>query len=228
MKHTLLLSLLLNIFLLAEESPFNRTFEEIEHEERYIIIALAKFQKKQLEIQQKEKREAQAKRAYLARQKQKREEQIAKETRERIRLQEQKAHEEREKIRLAQEKYLKEHHITAHIDKKSQKMYVYEGKDLIYLWKVSTAKKGYNTPLGKYKPQYIQKMHYSKQYENAPMPYSIFFREGGYAIHGTTSVHRLGSPASHGCVRLHTQNAKSLYQLIRKYGMDNTTITITN
>jgi lipoprotein-anchoring transpeptidase ErfK/SrfK len=68
-------------------------------------------------------------------------------------------------------------------------------------------------------------MHYSSKYENAPMPHSVFFR-GGYAIHGTPYIKRLGRRASHGCVRLHPANAARLYKLVLIYGFDNTRITI--
>jgi lipoprotein-anchoring transpeptidase ErfK/SrfK len=116
--------------------------------------------------------------------------------------------------------------ITAHIDLSDQRINVYKGKTLLHRWKVSTARRGYITPVGAYKPLYMQKMHYSKKYHNSPMPYSIFFK-GGYAIHGTGSLRRLGRIASHGCVRLHPKHAKSLYALVKQYGKENTTITIT-
>ena len=71
----------------------------------------------------------------------------------------------------------------------------------------------------------MHKMWYSSKYENAPMPYSIFFH-GGYAIHGTTDVKHLGHVASHGCVRLHPDNAKMLYDLVQEYGMGNTDVVL--
>lgn len=94
-----------------------------------------------------------------------------------------------------------------------------------YQWDVSTGKKGYRTPQGSYQPTRMHREYYSRKYDNAPMPYSIFFR-GGYAIHGTSHVSALGSPASHGCVRLQTSNAKLLYSLVREHGRDNTSIRI--
>lgn len=84
-----------------------------------------------------------------------------------------------------------------------------------YQWPVSTARKGYNTPTGTFYPHSLQPMHYSKKFNNAPMPYSIFF-DSGYAIHGTSDVNHLGRPASHGCVRLRTDNAKTLYGLVQR------------
>jgi hypothetical protein len=48
--------------------------------------------------------------------------------------------------------------------------------------------------------------HRSRKYDNAPMPYAVFFN-GGYAVHATFDLKRLGRPASHGCIRLHPENA---------------------
>lgn len=92
-------------------------------------------------------------------------------------------------------------------------------------WAVSTARRGYRTPVGRFKPYLLHKMHYSSIYENAPMPHSIFFL-GGYAIHGTLEVRNLGRPVSHGCVRLAPSNASALFGLVQRHKMQNTTITI--
>jgi lipoprotein-anchoring transpeptidase ErfK/SrfK len=92
-----------------------------------------------------------------------------------------------------------------------------------YQWPVSTARKGYYTPTGTFHPYSLQLMHYSKKYDNAPMPNSIFF-SGGYAIHATPHVGNLGRPASHGCVRLHPTNAATLYEIVKHD--PNTTIRI--
>jgi lipoprotein-anchoring transpeptidase ErfK/SrfK len=94
-----------------------------------------------------------------------------------------------------------------------------------YEWNVSTGRKGYNTPRGVFQPYHMAKMHYSRKYDNAPMPNSIFFLDG-YAIHATEDLKRLGRPASHGCIRLHPQNAKWLYRIVSEYGKENTTILI--
>lgn len=122
-------------------------------------------------------------------------------------------------------KTTKKQHITAYVDISKQRMKVFKGKKLLYVWRVSTARKGYKTATGTYKAQRIQKMHYSSLYHNSPMPYTIFYH-GNYAIHGTRSVRKLGRPASHGCVRLHTKNAKKLYALVRKNGKNNMSIKI--
>jgi hypothetical protein len=58
------------------------------------------------------------------------------------------------------------------------------------------------------------------------MPHSIFFN-GGFAIHGSYEVGRLGRPASHGCIRLHPSNAAALYALVKQHGSGDTTIRVT-
>ena len=94
-------------------------------------------------------------------------------------------------------------------------------------WKVSTARDGYYTPRGTWRPFALRKVYYSRKYDNAPMPNSIFFY-GGYAIHATYYTKQLGLPASHGCIRLHPSNAAKLYSLVQKHGMGATRIAITN
>lgn len=102
------------------------------------------------------------------------------------------------------------------IDITTQRMHVTSSRGS-YTWKVSTGRGKYTTPRGNYRPTIMKRMHYSRKYDNSPMPYSIFFR-GGYAIHGTKSVRALGRPASHGCVRLSTRNAAKLFRLVKREG----------
>jgi lipoprotein-anchoring transpeptidase ErfK/SrfK len=111
------------------------------------------------------------------------------------------------------------------VDRSEQIMRVYVEDRLHYVWPVSTGRRGYSTPTGSYRPYSLKRMHYSSRYDDAPMPYSIFYR-GGYAIHGTYAVGRLGSPASHGCVRLHMSNARELFGIVREFGQDQTQIVI--
>lgn len=94
-----------------------------------------------------------------------------------------------------------------------------------YRWDVSTGRAGYTTPAGRYQPIRMHEKWYSRKYDNAPMPYAIFFN-GGYAIHGTTDLRNLGSVASHGCVRLHPENAATLFSLVKEIGSENTIIRI--
>jgi lipoprotein-anchoring transpeptidase ErfK/SrfK len=116
--------------------------------------------------------------------------------------------------------------LVAHVDISSQTMTIKSGGRVTHVWRVSTARAGYYTPRGTFRPQRLNRMWYSRKYDNSPMPYSVFFR-GGYAIHGTGAVRQLGTPASHGCVRLHTSNAATLFSMIRQVGSRNAKIVIT-
>jgi hypothetical protein len=94
-----------------------------------------------------------------------------------------------------------------------------------YRFAVSTGRAGYGTPNGTYHPQRLAASWFSKLYYNSPMPHSIFF-SGGYAIHGSYEINRLGGPASHGCIRLHPANAATLFALVKSEGMAATTIVV--
>jgi len=115
--------------------------------------------------------------------------------------------------------------ILARVDISEQRMEVFIDGWPRYSWPVSTARRGYVTPVGVYTAKRLEVMWYSRKYEMSPMPHSIFFN-GGYAIHGTYYVKRLGTPASHGCVRLHPDNAATLYSLVRANGMESTQIVV--
>ncbi len=105
--------------------------------------------------------------------------------------------------------------IVAKVDVSQQVMRVYVNGKRYYTWRVSTGRRGYHTPRGSYRPTFMKRMHYSSKYNNSPMPWSIFFK-GGYAIHGTNYIKRLGRPASHGCIRLHPAAARELYRLVNR------------
>ena len=111
------------------------------------------------------------------------------------------------------------------ISKRHQMMQV-DTDEGSYQFPVSTARKGYYTPTGTFHPYSLQPMHYSRKYDNVPMPHSIFF-SGGYAIHATPHVGALGRPASHGCVRLSPADAAFLYNIV-KHDREGTTIRIIN
>ncbi|MGB2932241.1 MAG: L,D-transpeptidase [Methyloceanibacter sp.] len=117
--------------------------------------------------------------------------------------------------------------VTANISLSTQRMNVFVDGKARYSWPVSTARRGYRTPTGTFKPQSLKVWHRSTIYHGSPMPHSIFFK-GGYAIHGSYETKSLGRPASHGCVRLHPSNAAQLFSLVRQYGSSNTVIKISN
>ena len=93
------------------------------------------------------------------------------------------------------------------VDKDNQQMTVAVDGVERYRWPVSSGLPSYETPNGSFRAFRMEADHYSKEFDDAPMPHSIFFTKIGHAIHGTDSVNRLGSPASHGCVRLSRANA---------------------
>jgi len=113
------------------------------------------------------------------------------------------------------------------IDKSTQLMTVEQDGRPLYQWPVSTGKAGYDTPNGKFKAFRMERDHFSKEWDDAPMPFSIFFTPKGHAIHGSFDVKRLGSPASHGCVRLAPANAEKLFALVEQEGVLNTTVVLT-
>jgi lipoprotein-anchoring transpeptidase ErfK/SrfK len=115
--------------------------------------------------------------------------------------------------------------VDVRIDLSKQKMEVIVVGYHEFTWDISTARRGYRTPTGDFRINWMTSMHYSEQYDMSPMPHAIFFNKG-IAIHGTEEIKRLGQPASHGCVRLHPENARILYQLVEIYGMGNTKISV--
>ena len=117
--------------------------------------------------------------------------------------------------------------VRVRVDKSSQTMTVAVDGWVQHRWPVSTAKRGYYTPTGSWRPFRLEPNWYSRKYDNAPMPNSIFFT-GGYAIHGTVHVSQLGRPPSRACIPLHPAPARDLFALVRQYGMKNTRISITN
>jgi hypothetical protein len=116
--------------------------------------------------------------------------------------------------------------VVVTIDKSTQRMSVAVDGATRYSFAVSTGRAGFGTPNGTYHPERLARTWFSKKYYNSPMPHSIFFH-GGFAIHGSYEISRLGGPASHGCVRLHPSNAATLYALVQHEGTENTRIVIT-
>ena len=112
------------------------------------------------------------------------------------------------------------------IDKASQTMTVLLDGVQHYEWPVSTGLRGYTTPSGTYTARSMNKIWYSRQWDNAPMPHAVFFTKDGHAIHGTYEVNRLGKPASHGCVRLSPENAATLFALVEETGLKNTQVVL--
>jgi hypothetical protein len=115
--------------------------------------------------------------------------------------------------------------VVVTVDKSAQRLSVSVDGTPRYEWPVSTARMGYNTPNGSYRPERLARKWFSSKYDWSPMPYSIFFH-GGYAIHGSYEISHLGRPASHGCIRLHPANAAVLFRLVQE-NMRDTRIVVT-
>jgi hypothetical protein len=117
--------------------------------------------------------------------------------------------------------------VSITIDKDAQMMTVAVDGVARYQWPVSTGNPSHETPNGSFRTFRMEEDHYSKEFDDAPMPHSIFFTKIGHAIHGTDSEGKLGIPVSHGCVRLSRANATTLYALVQQQGVLNTTVTLT-
>ena len=115
--------------------------------------------------------------------------------------------------------------LVARISLASQTMTVSENGIVLHEWQVSTARRGYVTPQGSWSAKWLSRNHRSRKYNDAPMPFAVFFN-GGYAVHATFDLKRLGRPASHGCVRLHPRNAAAFFTLASQAGLNNTRIII--
>src|SRR6516165_8323454 len=117
--------------------------------------------------------------------------------------------------------------VVINIDKTKQEMTVLVDGVEKYHWPVSTGRAGYSTPSGTYTTTSMNEIWYSKQWDNSPMPHSIFFMKDGHAVHGSYEVKNLGKPASHGCVRISPENATTLYALVEENGLANTQVVLT-
>lgn len=117
------------------------------------------------------------------------------------------------------------HEVVARVDISDQTMHVYVDNQLRYIWWVSTGLGGHSTPTGSWNAYWLSPNHRSSIYNNAPMPWSVFFN-GNYAVHGTTAVDNLGQPASHGCIRLHPDHAAIFFALTETVGLNEALVMV--
>ena len=115
--------------------------------------------------------------------------------------------------------------VVVSVDKSTQRMSVSVNGVTRYVWEVSTGRENFGTPTGVLVPERVAPIWFSRKYYNSPMPHSIFFYRG-FAIHGSYEISKLGGPASHGCIRLHPQNAAVLYSLVEQQGPGATSIIV--
>src|SRR5580698_390430 len=116
--------------------------------------------------------------------------------------------------------------IDISIDKNAQQMTVAVDGATKYTWPVSTGRSGYDTPNGTFKINRMDADHFSQEWDNAPMPHTMFFDLHGHAIHGFFDVKHLGLAVSHGCVRLAPEHAAILFDLVKAEGMANTSVSV--
>jgi hypothetical protein len=117
--------------------------------------------------------------------------------------------------------------VLVRVDKSAQVMTVTVDGEQRYAWKVSTGMADYDTPQGEFQAFRMERDHFSREWDDAPMPYSIFFTQEGHAIHGSFDVKHLGRPASHGCVRLTKEHAGILFDLVKEQGLKATRVVLT-
>src|SRR5476651_2022289 len=118
--------------------------------------------------------------------------------------------------------------VLVRVDKAAQIMTVTVDGEQRYAWPVSTGMADYDTPAGDFQAFRMERDHFSKEWDDAPMPYSIFFTPDGHAIHGSLETRRLGKAVSHGCIRLDPRNAAVLYDLVTAEGLGKTEVIVTN
>lgn len=117
--------------------------------------------------------------------------------------------------------------LAINVDKSRQQMTVALNGETLFVWPVSTGAAGHDTPSGTFTPFRLEKDHFSKEWDDAPMPHSVFFTRNGHAIHGSTHLKAMGTPASHGCVRLEPKNAAVLFDLVKQEGLNKVRVSIT-
>ncbi len=115
-------------------------------------------------------------------------------------------------------------HLRILVDKDAQRMIVVVDGVKRHSWPISTGRTDQPTPNGRFRPLTFVRHEHSRTYDDAPMPYAIYFTNDGHAIHGTKA--HLGAPASHGCVRLGLKNAATLFALAKHHGRKKTMIRI--
>ena len=102
------------------------------------------------------------------------------------------------------------------VSKDLQELKIYDGGVVIATSRVSTGKAGHSTPTGIFSILEKKRTHFSNLYDSAPMPFMQRLTWSGIALHASNSVPSY--PASHGCVRLPNDFAKTLFSTTRRGG----------
>ncbi|HTK79975.1 MAG TPA: L,D-transpeptidase family protein [Rhizomicrobium sp.] len=95
------------------------------------------------------------------------------------------------------------------INLRTQRASVYRDGVRIGATTISAGKRRHRTPTGVFHILQKMRVHRSKKYDNAPMPFTQQFTRWGVALHGGIVP---GYPTSHGCVHLPRTFARLLYE----------------
>ncbi|MDQ4093194.1 MAG: L,D-transpeptidase [Actinomycetota bacterium] len=96
---------------------------------------------------------------------------------------------------------------AACVDLSSRQAWLMNGGQVTYgPTPITSGKPGYRTPPGTFKVLWKDRDHRSQTFDNAPMPYSVFFTESGIAFHQGSLRGQ-----SHGCVRLGKNAAATFF-----------------
>jgi lipoprotein-anchoring transpeptidase ErfK/SrfK len=100
------------------------------------------------------------------------------------------------------------------IDRRQQYLGLYEWGNLKDCYPISSGTRN-STPLKKFKVNYMDEVHFSSKYEQAPMDHALNIG-GDYFIHEGIVP---GYPASHGCIRVFPLHARFLFYQWAKPGI---------
>lgn len=98
--------------------------------------------------------------------------------------------------------------VVAVVNLYTQHAQIYRNGIAIGYTSVSTGKRGYGTPTGRFQVLEKRRFHRSSTYGNAPMPWMVRLTWSGIAFHSGALP---GFPASHGCIRLPASFAPQLF-----------------
>ena len=114
-------------------------------------------------------------------------------------------------------------------------LHMIDGDKEVFVYPISPGTKSYPTPAGNYRirrlvwnprwtppPNSAWARKYKPQAPGSPgnpmKVVKIFFREPDYYIHGTAETGRLGSPASHGCLRMDPEHIAEVARYVMEHG----------
>jgi lipoprotein-anchoring transpeptidase ErfK/SrfK len=120
------------------------------------------------------------------------------------------------------------------VDLSERELHVIENGEVVRTYGIAVGTRRHPTPAGRYRTGRIQwnprwvppprewarglKPREGGDPRNPMQGVKIYFREPWYFIHGTNDPASIGTAASHGCIRMRTEDAKELARMISDYG----------